>query len=146
MASSMHLGCARGLLAAIVVSGAGSHPALPQPERPREPDRSVGQVAPDPECRDAPGMPFDALPADAPPPHRTTPASLCVSVVSNGCTDRGSFAVAVVSDDTVARVTLTRIRPDPCRMKSHRIWLPLRWQELGFDAPRPVVIELRDPP
>ena len=100
----------------------------------------------DADCRDAQAQPLDPRSPASSLPYRTTPASLCIAVLSNGCTDRDSFRVAAVPGDPVTRVTLTRIRPDPCRMRSHQIWLRFDWTELGLDGPRPVVIEERTPP
>jgi hypothetical protein len=133
-----------GTLALIVLLGWGCHPVPAQPQQPSEPvppDGSIGPGGAERECRDAQDQPFDSVQPGSSRPHRTTPSSLCVSVQSNGCTDRSSFAVAVAADGPVTRVTLKRIRPDPCRMRSHQIWLPFGWKELGLDGPRPVVIE-----
>jgi hypothetical protein len=95
--------------------------------------------------------PADDWPGGVPPPssgvrsHLVTAAALCVAVSSNGCTDRGSFEVSVTPGDPI-RIILKRLQPDRCRMKSHRIWLELGWQELGLNGPRPVVVEEREGP
>jgi hypothetical protein len=97
------------------------------------------------ECPDGQAQPFGQFPTSE-RPHRTTSAALCVLVSSNGCTDRDSFEVAVVAGATVTRVTLTRRRPDPCRMRPHQVWLGFGWTELGLNGPCPIVVEERSPP
>jgi len=74
-------------------------------------------------------------------PHRVTFGALCIGVPSNGCTDRSSFNVTVSPGDGITGITLTRLQPDACRMKSHRVWLEFSWSELGLDGSRPVVVE-----
>jgi hypothetical protein len=108
----------------------GARFALAQPSQPA------------PECPNAEFQPYSPFP-DSSRPHKTTPTALCVLVSSNGCTERESFDVAVVPGDPLTRVTLTRLRPDPCRMRSHKVWLRFGWAELGLDGPRPVVVDER---
>jgi hypothetical protein len=122
---------ARVLLALIFQLNLGVQLAVAQP--------SQGE----PDCPNDAAQRFDPLPPSLARPHRATPAALCVLVASNGCTDRGSFEVAVIRGDPMTRVTLTRRRPDPCRMRSHHIWLRFGWTELGLDGPRPVVVDER---
>jgi hypothetical protein len=77
-------------------------------------------------------------------PHDVTSQTLRVEVQSNGCTNRDSFSVSVNQQGSTTRITLTRLQPDMCRMKPHQIWLEFRWEELGLDGPRAVVVEERD--
>ena len=136
------------LLAAVAVATAASHPVAAQVAGRAESaraDRHLGQGMSDRDCPQ--DQTFDvAFAASGERPHRLTPESLCVAVVSNGCTDRNSFDVSVREEQSITRVTLKRIRPDGCRMRSHRIWLVFSWQELGLDGPRAVVVEERTEP
>jgi hypothetical protein len=125
---------ARALLGLILQVSSGAQLALAQPSQPEA------------DCQDGAAQRFDPLPPSSSRSHRATPAALCVLVSSNGCTDRESFDVTVVPGDPLTRVTLTRRRPDPCRMRSHDVWLRLGWTELGLDGPRPVVVDERAPP
>jgi hypothetical protein len=124
---------ARVLLPLILQLSSSVH-ALAQPSQPG------------PECPDRQTRPFEPVSPTSSRPHHATPAALCVLVSSNGCTDRQSFEVTVVPGDSLTRVTLTRLRPDPCRMRSHEVWLRFGWAELGLDGPRPVVVDERASP
>ena len=81
-----------------------------------------------------------ALAASGERPHRVSPEGLSVSVLSNGCTKRSDFEPSVAVEGAIVRVTLKRLQPDRCRMRTHEIWLTYSWIELGLSGPRPMIV------
>lgn len=136
------------LLTLGVWPGLGAHSVAMQPD-PQAPS-AIAEPAIDPFTKVRACPEPDDWPAGVPPAssgirsHLVTSGALCVAVSSNGCTDRGSFEVSVTPGSPATRITLKRQRPDGCRMKSHRIWLELGWEELGLNGPRSVVVEERE--
>ncbi len=79
-------------------------------------------------------------------PHRVAEGGVSIGVPSNGCTRKQDFGLAAVDrgGEGRVRIALRRLRQDPCRARTHTIWLEYSWAELDVEPAREVQTEMVD--